>query len=116
MGMIKGVTVTLLVKTQTGTDGFGAPIWETSEVQVDDVLVGQPSTEEVTDTLNLHGKKLEYVLAIPKGDEHSWNDTEVILPDPFAGRFRTIGLPTAGIEENIPLRWNKKVRLERYGQ
>lgn len=114
MAMIKGVTVTLIVKTQTGTDDFGAPVWETAEVQVDNVLVGQPATEEVTDTLNLHGKKLEYVLGIPKGDEHVWSDTEVILPKPFEGRFRTIGFPTAGIEKNIPLDWNKKVRLERY--
>ena len=44
-----------------------------------------------------------------------WTDTEVILPEPFAGRYRTIGYPTAGIEANIPLRWNKKVKVERYG-
>lgn len=115
MAMIKGVTVILKEKTQTGTDAFGAPVWSIAKIPVDNVLVGQPTTEEVTDTLNLHGKKLEYVLAIPKGDAHIWNDTEVILPEPFSGIFRTIGYPTAGIEENIPLAWNKKVRLERYG-
>lgn len=113
--LIKGVTVSVKVKTQTGVDGFGTPVWKISEEQVDNVLVGQPTTEDVADALNLHGKKVEYVLAIPKGDGHAWNDTEVILPEPFSGTYRTIGFPTAGIEENMPLAWNKKVRLERYG-
>lgn len=112
--MIKGTTILVKVKRQTGTDGFGAPIWEETMEKVDNVLVGNPATDEVTDTLNLHGKNLEYVLAIPKGDEHIWTDTEVILPEPFSGTYRTIGIPTAGIEENIPLSWNKKVRLARY--
>ncbi len=111
---IKGVTVRIKLKTQIGVDNFGAPVWKETEEAVDDVLVGQPTTEEVTDTLNLHGKKVEYVLGIPKKDGHDWQDTEVVLPEPFSGTFRTIGIPTAGIEENVPLRWNKKVRLERY--
>jgi hypothetical protein len=32
----------------------------------------------------------------------------------FGQRFRTIGFPTQGIEELIPLAWNKKVKVERY--
>ena len=112
--MIKGITIQLKVRTQMGTDAFGAPIMDTVLEEVNNVLVGQPTTDEVADTLNLHGKKLEYVLAIPKGDAHAWTDTEVILPEPFGGTYRTIGFPMAGIEENIPLSWNKKVRLERY--
>ena len=60
------------------------------------------------------GKKIAYTLAIPKGDENTWEDTFVTLPAPFGGTYRTIGSPTAGIEENIPLRWNKKVHLERF--
>ena len=115
MALIKGVTVQLLEKTQTGTDGFGSPVWEKSWVPVDNVLVGRPTTEEVTDTMNLHGKTVDYVLAVPKGDAHTWEDAEVILPAPFGGTYRTVGYPTAGIEANIPLSWNKKVRLERYG-
>lgn len=115
MAVIKGVTVQLKVKTQTGEDGFHHPVYKESIKSVGNVLVGSPTTEEVADVLNLHGKKVAYVLAIPKGDSNTWTDTEVILPEPFAGTYRTIGVPTAGIEENIPLSWNKKVRLERYG-
>ena len=113
--MIKGITVQLVVKTANGADALNRTIYETEIVEVDDVLVGQPSQEEITNTLSLYGKQATYTLAIPKGDENTWVDTEVILPAPFSGKFKTIGFPIAGIESNIPLRWNKKVLLEQYG-
>lgn len=113
--MIKGITVTLVKKVETGTDDFGAPITEAVEITVENVIVGQPDTDEVATTMNLHGKLISYTLAVPKGDQNDWTDAEVILPEPFSGKYRTIGYPTAGIESNIPLYWNKKVRLERYG-
>lgn len=112
---MRGITIQLVKKTYTGTDALNNPVYETENVDVADVLVGEPSTEELTNTLALYGKKAKYTLAIPKGDENVWTDTEVILPAPFAGTYRTIGYPTAGIEENIPLRWNKKVLVEQYG-
>lgn len=113
--MIKGISVQLIKKTEGDPDPLGNPTYSEEKVQVDDVLVGEPSTDDITDTLQLYGKKVAYTLAIPKGDTNSWVDTEVELPAPFEGKFRTIGYPTAGIEENIPLRWNKKVKVERYG-
>lgn len=111
---MKGVTVQLIAKTQTSTDPFGRPIVTDQPIYVSDVLVGEPSTDEINNTFTMYGKRIAYTLAIPKGDTHTWVDTEVILPEPFGGRYKTIGYPTAGIEENIPLRWNKKVHLERY--
>lgn len=113
--MIRGVTIQLATKAEVGRDWTNHPLYEEELVDVDDVLVGEPTTDDVTDTLNLYGKHVAYTLAIPKGDTHDWVDTEVVLPEPFAGRYRTIGYPTAGIEANIPLKWNKKVRVERYG-
>lgn len=113
--MIHGITIQLVKKTETGKDPIGNPLYTTTTVEVADVLVGEPSSNEITDTLQLYGKKLAYTLAIPKGDENDWTDAEVILPAPFTGTYRTIGYPTSGIEENIPLRWNSKVKVERYG-
>lgn len=113
--MIHGIDVTLITKTQTGTDAFNHPIYTVKEETVSDVLVGEPSADEITSTLSLYGKQIKYTLAIPKGDTHTWVDTQVILPEPFAGTYKTIGFPTAGIDANIPLRWNKKVMIERYG-
>lgn len=113
--MIKGITIQLVTKTQTGTDALNHPIYEDSIVEVGNVLVGEPSAEEIANTLSLYGKKAKYTLAIPKGDENVWTDTEVILPNPFQGKYKTIGYPTAGIEANIPLLWNKKIMVEQYG-
>ena len=113
--MIHGIDITLITKTQTGTDALNHPIYVEKEEIVADVLVGEPSSDEITSTLSLYGKQVKYTLAIPKGDTHTWIDTQVILPEPFEGKYRTIGYPTAGIDANIPLRWNKKVMIERYG-
>lgn len=113
--MIKGITIQLIVKTQTGTDALNHPIYEDGIIEVPNVLVGEPSAEEIANTLSLYGKRAKYTLAIPKEDNNVWTDTEVILPPPFNGKFKVIGYPTAGINANIPLKWNKKVIVEQYG-
>lgn len=115
MSLIKGISITLIEKVQTETDPYKQPIFEESETTIEDVLVDEPSTDDIQNALTMYGKRISYVLAIPKGDTHSWEDTEVILPEPFAGRYRTIGVPIARIEANIPdvIRWNKRVKIER---
>ena len=37
---MKGVTVTLIYKTQTGKDEFGQPVYEEVSISVNDVLIG----------------------------------------------------------------------------
>ena len=110
--MIKGITVTLITKKEVGRDPFNRPIYEDVEIEVDNVLVSPVSTEDIVHTLELTGKKAVYTLAIPKGDTNDWEDAEVIF---FGQRWRTIGFPTEGIDHLIPLDWNKKVMVERYG-
>lgn len=109
---MRGITVQLKVRTKGTTDAFGQPTFTEKFVNVSDVLVGEPSTADIENNLTRYGKITSYTLAIPKGDTHIWEDTEVVLPNPFSGTYKTIGKATAGIEENIPLRWNKKVHLE----
>lgn len=108
---IKGIPVKLSAKTQTGIDDFNRPIYETSQEVVENVLVGEPSAEDVVNEINLSGKRIAYVLAIPKGDTHTWENTEVEF---WGMTFKTVGIPTQGIDDNIPLQWNKKVKVERY--
>lgn len=112
--MIKGISIQLLVRDDELIDEFNHTEINGEWVTVSNVLVGEPSTEDVTSELNLTGKHVSYVLAIPKEDNHSWEDTLVKLPSPFNATFRTIGYPTVGIESMIPLYWNKKVKIERY--
>lgn len=112
---IRGITIELVTRTQTDADPFGRPIYTETVEYVDNVLVGEPKHEEVIETLNLTGRKVKYTLAIPKGDTHVWENQFVILPFPFSGRYQVVGIPTAGIEENIPLSWNTKVQVARCG-
>lgn len=109
---MRGITIKLLQKTTTGKDDFNKPTYSEEWIDVDNVLIGEPSSEDINDTFNLTGKHLAYVLAIPKGDAHQWNDTQVQF---WGQTFRTIGYPTRGIESLIPLDWNMKVRVEHYG-
>lgn len=111
--MIQGTTVQLMVRTQTGVDGFNRPIYDETSVAVENVLVGQPTSEDISTSLDLTGKRVSYVLAIPKGDENDWEDATVVLPAPFSGRFHSIGFSTVSIEANTPLSWNRKVMVER---
>mgnify|MGYP001202734777 FL=1 len=112
MAKIKGITVTLINKIETGNDPFGKPIYEDLEVLVENVLVSPISSDDIVNQLNLTGKKAVYTLAIPKGDTNVWEDKEVRF---FSERWRVFGMATQGVEELIPLDWNKKVMVERYG-
>lgn len=109
---MKGTTVQLSVKTETSQDAFGAPVYTEELVDIADVLVGQPSSDEITATYSAYGKHIVYNLGIPKGDTHNWVDAEVVI---WGDRFKTIGYPVTAEQENIPLRWGKVVKVERYG-
>lgn len=108
---IKGITVTLINKIKTGENPFGAPIFEEEEIEVQNVLVSPTSSDEVLNQQNLTGRTAVYTLAIPKGDTNTWENQEVRF---FGKRWRVFGIPLEGIEELIPLQWNKKVTVERY--
>ena len=110
--MIKGITVSLKKKTQTGVDGFNQPVYSEDWIQVDNVLPGEPTGEEIVNDLQAYGKRLAYALGIPKGDENSWLDTEVKF---FDQTFKTYGPVVQGVEANVPGVWHKKVKVEKYG-
>ncbi|HFI0091126.1 TPA: hypothetical protein ACGO21_001717 [Streptococcus suis] len=112
MGRIKGVPVVLIDKQVTGKNSFGHPKFEDVEIVVENVLIVPASTEDITNQINLTGKKVAYTLAIPKGDVHNWTNKEVRF---FGQRWRMVGEPLEGLDHLIPLEWNKKVQVERYG-
>jgi len=113
---MRGTTVTLYEQTITGYDSFNAPIYEETPVKVADVLIGEPSTDDITTSTDLYGKSIICMLGIPKGDTHDWQDKKVAWTDDY-GRthvLKTFGYPITGIEANIPTRWHKKVRCAAY--
>lgn len=118
MARIKGTTVILYGETITGYDEFGTPIIEQTEISVDNVLVGEPSTDEITTSVSMYGKKIQYMLGIPKGDTNDWMDKVVSWTDAYGTehKVKTFGFPITGIEANLPVQipWHMKVRCEAY--
>lgn len=111
---MRGVTVVLFDQIQTGVDPFNVPVYEEHLIGVPNVLVAPLSDQEILESYNLLGRKAIYQLAIPKGDTHDWSTGKKVH---FFGQdFRIIGEPTEGIEDLIPLGWNKKVKVEKYEQ
>ena len=108
---IKGITITLYDKVQIEEDAFHRPVYKEIPVKVDNVLIAPVSTEDIINQTNLSGKKAVYTLAIPKTDTHDWENRIVEF---FGAKWHTVGLPIQGIEEMIPLKWNKKVTVEKY--
>lgn len=111
-GMIRGISVTLYERTQTGTDAFSAPVFRETPVEVENVLVTPVAAEAVVQDLQLYGKRAAYELCLPKGDTHRWDDCRV---DFFGQTWRVYTPPREYIEAQLPLDWNRKVRVERYG-
>lgn len=119
MARLQGTKVILYSEVQTGTDPFGAPIVEEVPVEVENVLVGEPSTDDITTSTQMYGKTIQYMLGIPKGDVHDWMDKKVSWTDAYGNTHtvKTFGFPITGIEVNLPaqLPWHMKVRCEAYG-
>ena len=116
MGGIRGTTVTLYSQEQTGTDDFGMPIYKETAVQVSDVLIGEPTSDEINTSTAMYGKKLVCILGIPKGDTNDWIDKKVEWTScGHTYTVKTFGFPITGVEANIPMRWHMKVRCEQYG-
>ena len=107
-----GITVTLYQRTKSkDTDDFGHPVYTETAVEVSNVLVApaEAGGDPIFTETDLKSRKAVYTLALPKGDTHSWENSRVSF---FGRMFRVIGMPTEGIEDLIPLSWNRKVTVE----
>ena len=107
-----GISVVLYEKTKTGVDDMNNPVYSVTPTTVGNVLVGQPETDDIAAAIDQYGKQITYMLGLPKGDSHNWNDSIVEF---FGQKFRTFGDVIQGIEANVPTPWHKKVRVERFG-
>ena len=119
--MIKGITVTLYERktptpehegdTVQTKDGFNRPIWAEVPVDVPNVLVTPSSATDIVSDIQLYGRKSEYELCIPKGDTHDWENSRVEF---FGQQWHTFTPIQEWIEANVPLKWNRKIKVERY--
>lgn len=112
MALIKGSTIKYVTKKEIGKDGFNKPIYEEKTEEIENVLISPGSSDDIVSSQDLDGKKAVYTLGIPKGDVHEWENAEVEF---FGKRWKTYGIPLECDPANVPLDWNKKVMVERYG-
>jgi hypothetical protein len=112
--LIRGITVTLYEKTVTGEDAFSVPVYDQTPVTVGNVLVSpvSDSSGDISDDNQLRGRREVYELSIPKENTNAWENSVVEF---WGKKWRTFGPVLAYIEENVPLDWCRKVRVERYG-
>jgi len=108
---MRGIEVILYEKTQTGVNTFNEPVFSERPVSVHDVLVSPSSAQDILDATNLYGRKAVYTLGIPKGDTHDWENRRVSF---FGDDWKTFGIPSKGIDDLVPTKWNMKVMVERY--
>lgn len=109
--MLKTITVRLYQRTETGVDELGEPVYEERPVFVPGVLVAPASAEAIVSDLQLYGRRSVYELCIPKGDAHEWEGCRIEF---FGKMFLAFTPLERWIEGNVPLRWNAKIRVERY--
>ena len=105
---LHGVSVTLIVRVPV-LDAFNHPTWTERREVVENVLIGEPVQSELENGADVKKARLAYVLAIPKGDTHDWEDAEVEF---WGKRWRQYGRVVQGIEDLIPLDWHKKITVE----
>lgn len=108
---IKGISVTLYEKIISGKDKFDNDLYVEKPVDVQNVLVAPITSDDITTERSIKSDKVIYKLAIPKGDTHTWTDC---LVEFFGKKFKVVGEPIEGIEEMLPLSWNKQVQVECY--
>ena len=112
---MRGVTVTLWERTKTSSvDEFGAPTYTETATTVGNVLIGEPTSEDITTSTDLYGKRIRWMLGIPKGDTHDWRDSRIDWTDAYGvtHNLRSFGFPITGVEALIPTPRHMKVRVE----
>ena len=112
MPKISGEPVSLIPQVDGAEDAFGKATKTDGEpISIDNVLISPVTSSEVLATLNLSGRKAVCTLAIPKGDDHVWEDQFVSF---WGHRWKVVGNVIQSMEHLTPLSWNKKVMVERY--
>lgn len=109
--LIKGRDITLIEKIVTGEDIFGQPTHSEVEHVVKNVLIVVDEATGIATADGYHGKKQVATIAVPKGDTHHWEDSDVIWN---GKRFTIYGLPKTADEYHIPLDWGKVYKAEHY--
>lgn len=115
MPHFKGQTITLYERTQISVNPINEPIYAESVTQVSNVFIETTSAEEIKQEMELFGRHSVYTLHIPKGDNHNWLNSIVVLGGQYGQRkFKQFGDITVYDSQYCPLDWDKKIKVEVY--
>lgn len=114
LNMIKTVAITLYKKTSSGKDPFNRETYTETPVTVENIVIGQPTSDDILNEVNLSGKTIAYVLSIPEGDSNDW---ENVVVEFYGRKWRTVGIPVEYTDGFFPggmMPWNKKIMVESF--
>lgn len=107
---MRGETVIVRRKSETGTDPGGNPITETTEEAVENVLTSPGPRDDVDDSQRPEGVTVAWTLHMPKLFTGSLRGAEIkVRDDEFR---RVVGSPQRYMSSLTPGPWNMPVELE----
>lgn len=105
-----GTEVTIIRRTQTGSDDFNMPVYEETTETVENCLVCPVSTD-VLDENRPEGFELIYRVVFPSTFTGSLAHTQLILPlVDEEQRFDVYGDPQP-VPHNCPTQWNRTAEV-----
>lgn len=111
--MLRGVTVSVAVRSATGEDGHGAATYGTAETEVGNVIV-QPGSCADLDASRPEGARVSLTLHWPKDAAvTALKGAVVTLAGEHAGAYRVVGDPVPYQSDLTPGDWNMPVEVER---
>ena len=88
----KGVTATVRLREQTGTDGLMCPTYRETATEVAGVLVAGPSTSDLSET-RPEGTSATLRVHMPRSWAGSLYGATIDLPEPWGPGWRVVGDP-----------------------
>lgn len=106
MALFKGETVTILTPTIAYDENKDETVtW--AETELDNVLFGRPTTEQVDEAMRLYGVHAQYTLGIPKDYSGSLRGCKVYRPRD-ENTYYIAGDPQPLPIEICPTPWNRE--------
>lgn len=107
---MKGESVTVISRVETGRDPGNAPIYGDVETIVDDVLVAPGPRSDVIESNRPEGVKIAWTLHFPKTFSGSLRGARISVRGQKA--LSVVGDPQPYTAANTPTRWWMPVELE----
>lgn len=99
---MRGETVCVHARVQTGTDDLNDAVWEDVELEVDNVLVAPGASQDVVSSMRPDGVQVRYTLYFPKTFDGRLEHCSI---DVRGERLDVVGSPRRFDKVNCPTEW-----------